>query len=443
MSYLFDVYPHLLEFWILDKNKADPLTISQYSENEYWFKCINNKHELLIKPNNLSSSKSGNLYCKYCHSILETNPEVIPFIHPTKNTHIDFNEITYKSSLYKICWLCPNNPLHEWEQSPNNWIKKGVCPFCINHKINETNCIVTTCPQILDFWHPFKNEIDITQVARKSSFKIWLRCPLDDSHEWQKEPCNIVKLHCHFCISIITTHPQFLEFWDFEKNNLQPEYITRGSSQKIWWKCQNNHSWYCSLNSYKKELMRCLQCERNEHLKNNCLAITHPHLINEWHEDNILTPYDVTYGSEHKIKWKCIKNINHFYLASPYSRIGKKSNCPYCSFCVSKGETELFDFLNLSIKNRNNRIIVNNRVFFPDYVDFQNKIIIEFDGDRIHGNPEFYNAEDIHDRIKKTYGYLYNKTIEKKEYLESYGWIVISIWESEWNKAKKSILYKP
>lgn len=40
--------------------------------------------------------------------------------------------------------------------------------------------------------------------------------------------------------------------------------------------------------------------------KENCLAITNPELIEEWHPTkNTLTLYDVTWGSSKKLWWIC------------------------------------------------------------------------------------------------------------------------------------------
>lgn len=128
----FEIYPHLLQYWsVVKNNPADPHSISQYNERRYWFRCINNKHDILLNANNISGNK-GRISCKYCSSILETNPEIIPFIHPTKNSHINFDDITHKSLSHFIWWICPINPLHEWQQQPANWCNKGSCPYCNN-----------------------------------------------------------------------------------------------------------------------------------------------------------------------------------------------------------------------------------------------------------------------------------------------------------------------
>ena len=66
-------------------------------------------------------------------------------------------------------------------------------------------------------------------------------------------------------------------------------------------------------------------------------------------------------------------------------------------------------------------------------------IIIEFHGDMWHGNPKIYNKGDINPVSKKTYGELYNKTIERENNLKDLGFNLIVIWESEWKRGINAI----
>jgi hypothetical protein len=52
------------------------------------------------------------------------------------------------------------------------------------------------------------------------------------------------------------TYPELIKEWDYTKNgNLRPEDFTYGSHRKVWWKCDQGHSWDAiiknrTLNSY-------------------------------------------------------------------------------------------------------------------------------------------------------------------------------------------------
>lgn len=66
----------------------------------------------------------------------------------------------------------------------------------------------------------------------------------------------------------------------------------------------------------------------------------------------------------------------------------------------------------------------------------------EFDGDYYHGNPKMYPRDGLfpHSKNGITFGDMFNKTVRKKEKLASLGYNIISIWESEWKCAKRSII---
>ncbi len=46
----------------------------------------------------------------------------------------------------------------------------------------------------------------------------------------------------------MTTSPELLESWDYEKNkDLNPSNFMAGSNKKVWWKCPLGHSWQASI----------------------------------------------------------------------------------------------------------------------------------------------------------------------------------------------------
>jgi hypothetical protein len=63
---------------------------------------------------------------------------------------------------------------------------------------------------------------------------------------------------------------------------------------------------------------------------NNVLAIKFPELIKEWHstKNRSSTPYDVTYGTNKKVWWKC--KLGHEWKSSVAKRTIGKRKCPFC-----------------------------------------------------------------------------------------------------------------
>ena len=56
-----------------------------------------------------------------------------------------------------------------------------------------------------------------------------------------------------------------LEEWDTERNLPKtPETIKHSSYEKIWWKCEKNHSWETQLKSRSASRTRCPKCYEEE-----------------------------------------------------------------------------------------------------------------------------------------------------------------------------------
>ena len=69
--------------------------------------------------------------------------------------------------------------------------------------------------------------------------------------------------------------------------------------------------------------------------------------------------------------------------------------------------------------------------FFIDAWDEETNTVYEFHGDYFHGNPYLFKAEDLNKTVKKTYGELYEATMQKKQILEEMGYNYVCVWESD------------
>lgn len=110
--------------------------------------------------------------------------------------------------------------------------------------------------------------------------------------------------------------------------------------------------------------------------------------------------------------------------------------CPDCSSNISKMEIEWLN--SLGIKIRGKRIKIFDKLYKVDGYDPITNTIYEFNGDFWHGNPNFYSKDHINERNNETFGFLYDKTMEKESNLKKAGYNIISIWEEDYIKCKKS-----
>jgi hypothetical protein len=63
------------------------------------------------------------------------------------------------------------------------------------------------------------------------------------------------------------------------------------------------------------------------------LAEMFPQVAARWDSkrNGSLTPYDVTYGSEREVWWRCDEEDNHLWLAKVTARVQSGGSCPFCS----------------------------------------------------------------------------------------------------------------
>lgn len=116
------------------------------------------------------------------------------------------------------------------------------------------------------------------------------------------------------------------------------------------------------------------------------------------------------------------------------------AGCPKCVSSISKLECDWLNFIGIidDKKHRQTKIIISgNKRFKVDGFDPINNTIYEFYGDYWHGNPKVFDQEKIHPIIKKTYGEIYQKTLQREQELKNAGYTIISIWESDWKNSKR------
>lgn len=110
----------------------------------------------------------------------------------------------------------------------------------------------------------------------------------------------------------------------------------------------------------------------------------------------------------------------------------------------SKPQMEWLNFIQLN-KNINIQHALNggeftipNTRFKADGYCEETNTIYEFHGDYWHGNPNRYNPDD-ETYFGKSFGELYQKTIEREQMIKNMGFNLITIWESDWIKLNKYV----
>lgn len=120
------------------------------------------------------------------------------------------------------------------------------------------------------------------------------------------------------------------------------------------------------------------------------------------------------------------------------SHISQKTGCSHCRFNNGYSQAAL-DWLK-SIERENNIIIQyatssegefkilspNEGYYRVDGYHLSTNTVYEYYGDYWHGNPKIFNPNDINQRSGKTFGELYQHTIQRENYIKSLGFNLVT-----------------
>lgn len=137
--------------------------------------------------------------------------------------------------------------------------------------------------------------------------------------------------------TLAAANPTLAREWHPTKNNgLTPEQVAPFSNKTVWWQCSKDprHEWEAVI-ARRSNGATCGVCANRVIIPGvNDLAsdATYGWLVTEWHEDNELTPQEVTaFSSKRKIKWRCSTNPEHIWEAPVARRTVQGSGCPHCN----------------------------------------------------------------------------------------------------------------
>jgi hypothetical protein len=257
-------------------------------------------------------------------TLSEANPPFLGEWDNELNGEAERAQFTIGSD-FKLWWRCSINPAHRWQASPSNrFYGKTGCPYCAGRKVNFTNCLATTHPDLARQWHPSKN------------------------------------------------------------NDLTPETVSAGSHKKAYWQCENGHEWKAAIHS--RSLGRgCPYCRGYYASPESSVGAQRPDLLADWHptKNTSLDPKEVSLGSDKLIWWVC--RYGHEWQARVYSRHSLGSGCPKCTRQTSKPEIRCFCELKTIFPDIGHRVKVATRLEV-DLLIPSCGIAIQYDGRRYHAN---------------------------------------------------------
>lgn len=359
-------FPHAMEMWNKEQN---PSNVPRYSKlipyaeiaatspSRYSWICSEG-HVWEQSVSNITRGDS----CPFCsgrratedNSLMLIRPYIAAEFHPEKNGNVSLEDITVKSAK-NLWWKCADVAEHEWKASPSNRTRKNGtgCPYCSNQKVDSTNCMATTHPQLAAIWHPTKNGDKTPDMyTAGSNKKFWWKCGKSQDHEWKTSPNNLLRndslntdsMGCPSCAgkklsvtnSLVINYPEIAAQWHPIKNgNWRVDDVKIGTQKGAWWKCPEgpDHEWIANVDMRTKQGTGCPHCAGRKASVTNSIASLFPNLIEEWHptKNGGKTPRDFPAGSNHKVWWKCKKGPDHEWNSTIQTRTVREYGCPFCS----------------------------------------------------------------------------------------------------------------
>lgn len=248
----------------------------------------------------------------------------------------------------------------------------------------------TTMDKVKDAleWYDYeKNEIPISQAPSAGPKKLWFKCPKGHSFEMSAGHFKEGN-RCGYCsgkrslagFNTFELVPDAIQWWDYEKNTIKIDSITKRSLTKIWMKCPaKGHSFEVSCDAFTAG-SRCAECN-NKGYSEQCI---------EW-----LTCIERKYNIQ----------IQH-------------AKRPEREFKIPKTRYKADGYVKIGGK----------------------QIIFEYHGYRWHGLKGLEKQEELTPYKDKTNAQAYADTIRKENRIKELGYELVVIWSDDYLAQRQDYL---
>ena len=305
----------------------------------------------------------------------------------------------------------------------------------------EQWCIENNRKDLLLRWDYELNDCSPSEISYGTDKKYWLKCnkhpehksELKDIHSFTNGQEGSIK--CNQCNSIaqwfIDNNLDINDYWDYDKNTVDPWTISRGSKKKIWIKCQEKEyhgSYEIVCKNFTINNARCPYC-CNHH------GLVHPkdslgqkivdkygeqYLRNIWSNKNEKSPFEIAPNSIKLFWWNCPDGKHEPYQ----KKANHMTTLEYrCSKCVEERKESIIEEktriylqeLNYIVKTEHNCSIrpinpkTKQKLLFDNEIILENgkHLIIEVHGEQHYKLGAFNNTkkelhyQQVKDRYKR------------------------------------------
>lgn len=276
---LLEHYPEVEQIWNYDKNyPLRPEHFKPYSNFKVWFTCEQG-HTTLTQIN----SKTKGHGCKVCQGQVATEEHNLELLFPEIAKEWNYKLNNDNPDMYLpfsneiVFWICPKCK-STYDKMINERTGGGEnCPYCAGKRVNETNCLSTTHPELAKEWDYSRNdELTPDKVTKGSHDKVYWLCEQGHSYPayvYRRSGAN--GTGCPTCYelygrrsprkvklenSLGVKKPELAMQWHPTKNDTSPYEVGVSARTEYWWLCENGHEWRDSPNSRRSPI--CEYCKK-------------------------------------------------------------------------------------------------------------------------------------------------------------------------------------
>lgn len=365
---LATVRPDLLQKWNYEKNNSNgilPTTVTSVSGKKVWWKCEKG-HQWEATIAHISYGRG----CPICNTGKQTSfPEQAIFYYFKKiddscenrykingkrelDIYIPKLKVGIEYDGYR--WHRSDEKLIKDIEKENFWNKLGVRIIRIKEQSRRDTQLVAGDWLIIgdDYYVNDEDYLALSKIIADMIKKLYNKnISVNIDNDRNKIYNSYLFRETH---NSLAQNKKIMKYYDKEKNlNIKPEYITRSSGKKLWWKCEKGHSYYATVHSVDQGKY-CPVCRKELIEKNGLIPIDDkyintlkyseivksllnefPEISKEWdYEKNYpVKPENIVSRSHKKFWWKCSK-CGYEWQATPLTRV-RGSGCQKCGYISS------------------------------------------------------------------------------------------------------------
>ena len=335
--------PELLKEWDYDKNKITPQQVTYGVNKKVWWKCKKGHNWQATVGSRAGGQKTS---CPYCKNELKVSiREKAVSYYLSKYFRIEEGKHFNWLGSREIDIYIPQLNLgieydgRQWHKNIERDLKKDK--LCLNNNLKLIRIREEGCPKYETSSYLIYVKIDkdpilqLKEIIKKTfdfinnNFGTHLNLTPNIDNDYMEILNKTLTISKDNSIA----NNILINEWNYDRNKVNPEYISLGSEKRVWWKCKKGHEWQAVVYSRTGSMKcGCPYCAGQKVLSgDNDLETLFPEIAKEWNyiKNGNIKPNQIRPQTNKKYWWKC-DNCGYEWQATPSDRV-RGRNCPKCA----------------------------------------------------------------------------------------------------------------